>query len=140
MQKLTVTVKKEVEVKRLRVDAGVRYWNSFIINGIEAQDDGEGVPCKDGDRWKPIIDLNSGHILNWEVGITAEVYAKVCDDGNYYLIDENNEIVAKIEQDYVPKILCPKENGYGDYIIMDINKYGFISDFKPILKDFENIK
>jgi hypothetical protein len=32
--------------------------------------------------------------------------------------------------------MCPKENGYGDYVIMDIDKDGKILNWKPNLEDF----
>ena len=137
---MKVTVKKEVEidVKTLHVNAGVRYWNDTDVNGVEDTEDGANIPCKVGDIWKPIIDLETGKIINWEIGKTASVHYKVCDNGRYYLKDADDEIILSIEDNYVPSILCPKENGYGDYIIMDIDENGVISNFLPFsLKDFE---
>ncbi|RLI50065.1 hypothetical protein DRO61_04330 [Candidatus Bathyarchaeota archaeon] len=118
----------------LIVNAGVRYWEDGTINGKE-DEDGSITPCKELDRWKPIIDIDRGEILNWTLGVKAEIHYKVCDDGIYILQDSDSNDIKTIE-DYVPSILCPKDNGYGDYIIMDIDEAGFIKDWKGDLTDF----
>jgi hypothetical protein len=46
--KVTITVKKEVEVKTLHVEANVRYWEDTEINGEPDTEDGNNVPCKKG--------------------------------------------------------------------------------------------
>lgn len=134
--KIELTVKKEFEVEFLQVSAGVRYWDDGTING-ECREDGFDTPCKDGDRWKPIIKLETGEIVNWDKGNKAEMHYKICDDGLYTLIDDKGEVVKTIDG-YVPSLMCPKENGYGDYIIMDIDEDGMIQDWKCDLSDFDN--
>lgn len=37
---------------------------------------------------------------------------------------------------YVRNMLSPKENGYGDYIIMDVDANGQIADWKVDFSDF----
>ena len=133
--KATIKVKKEVEIKTLEVKAGVRYWGTAEVNGVD-DEMGDLIPCRDDDYWCPIIDIETGIITNWIQGTTAEIHYKVCDDGSYYLKDENNETVLSIEENYVPNILCPKENGYGDYIIMDIDESGQIQDWKINIDGF----
>ncbi len=119
----------------LHVKAGVRYWEDATINNVEDTEDGSLIPCKEGDLWCPIIDVDSGKILNWRIGTTARIHYKVCDNGCYTLMD-NDLVIAMIEDDYVPKCMCPKENGYGDYIIMDINADGVISNWNADFADF----
>lgn len=136
--KITVTTKKEVEVKTLQVEANVRYWEDSEWNGKEDTEDGTLALCKNGDVWKPIIDLETGTIKNWKQGTTASIHYKIADEGSYYLLDENNDVVKSIENDYVPSILSPKENGYGDYIIMDIDENGKIENWKTDLESFED--
>jgi hypothetical protein len=136
---ITVKVKKEVEVTYLYVDAGPRFWCDITLNGERNDDDdwdGEGIPCKNGDRWQPIIYLKTGQIINWKEGNVASTHFKVCDDGMYYLKDEDNNIVAE-KEGYVPDILDPYNDGYGDYIILDIDENGFINKFKCDFKGFE---
>jgi hypothetical protein len=125
----------EKEIKYLKVFAQVRYWEDATINGENALEDGSNTPCKDGDIWKPIIDLDNGKIINWNQGVTAEIHYKICDAGVYILEDENNNKIKEIDG-YVPKIMCPKENGYGDYIIMDIDENGIIKNWKCKFDEF----
>ena len=118
--------------KYLEVDAGAGCWEDTELNG--KQDDNGTISCREGDRWCPIIELATGKIINWNIGDTASVHYKVCDDGKYYLLDENKQRILKEKHSYVPDILSPKEEGYGDYIIMDIAEDGIIKDFKNVLK------
>ena len=39
---------------------------------------------------------------------------------------------------YVPKMMSPKEEGYGDYVIMDVDCDGKIDNWKVDFSDFEN--
>ncbi len=134
--KTTIKVKKEVEIKTLVVKAGVRYWEDTEVNGV-SDENGDLIPCREGDLWCPIIDIDTGKITNWKQGVSAEVHYKVVDNGSYYLHDEKGESVLSIVYDYVPSILCPKEPGYGDYIIMDIDENGQIKNWKPNIEDFQ---
>ena len=49
-----------------------------------------------------------------------EIFAKVCDTGKYYLLDENMNVIFKSENDYVPALMnyYNREEGYGDYIYL----------------------
>lgn len=134
--KVTVKIEKEVEIKTLEAKAGVRYWEDSTVNGVDDNYNGDLIPCRVGDYWCPVIDIDSGVILNWSKGVKAEVHYKVCDDGSYYLKDVDGNVALSIENDYVPSILCPKENGFGDYIIMDVDEDGKIENWKADIKDF----
>ena len=135
-----VKIKKEVELKTLRVTAGVRYWEDAKINGEEFDEDydGELIPCKNGDSWCPVIDIDTGRIANWTQGVTADIHFTVCDAGVYEVIDQYGTIVHT-KDGYVPSVMCPKEEGYGDYIIMDVDENGIIQNWKPedILEMFD---
>ena len=133
--KVKVKIEKEFEAKRLHVFAGVRYWDDGTVNGID-DEDGK-IPCRNGDNWEPVIDVDSGKITNWTQGVTASVHYKVCDDGSYFLKTDEGEDIASIKDDYVPKCMYPKENSYGDYIIMDIDENGFIKDWKFSMSGFK---
>lgn len=124
------------EVKYLSADCGVRYWENAEVNG-ETDHNGDKIPFRVGDVWKLIIELETGQILNWPKGIEATINYKVCDAGIYRLLNENFETV--VEQDgYVPSMLCPKCEGYGDYIIMDIDRDGFIQGWNPDFSYFDD--
>ena len=132
--KAIIKVEKEVEIKTLQVSAGVRYWEDATVNGVE-DENGDLIPCRNGDNWEPKININKGVIVNWKKGIKAEVHYKVCDAGVYELKDEEGETVIK-KEGYVPKIMCPEGNGYGDYIIMNIDENGQIGNWQPDIDDF----
>lgn len=136
--KVTIKVKKEVEAKYLQVKTGVRYWENATVNGIE-DTDGNLIPCRDNDYWCPKINIDTGIIENWKKGTIADIHYKICDDGNYKLLDENNNIIID-RNSYVPNCLCPKENGYGDYIIMDVSEEGKIQNWKFDFKEFKKDK
>lgn len=135
---MKLTIKKEIEVepKFLLVKAGVRYWEDTKVNGIDDFEDGTLIPCKEGDVWCPIIDIEIGQIINWTQGVEADVHYKVCDAGEYILCDHKMNTLL-IKDGYVPKIMCPKENGFGDYIIMDIDESGMIADWKVTFDGFQ---
>jgi hypothetical protein len=136
--KTTVKIEKEVELKTLIVHASVRYWEDATVNGTEDTQNGDNIPCKVGDSWKPIIDIDSGIITNWKQGITAGIHYKVCDECGWDLLDEKGEIILQSEDGYVPSTLSPARNGYGDYIIMSINENGKIEDWEFDINDFNN--
>lgn len=121
------------EITTLKVKAGVRYWEDATVNGKE-DTEGELIPCRDGDYWCPVIDIDRGIITNWQQGVEADIHYKVCDDGTYELIDKDGDSVLT-KEGYVPDILCPEEDGYGDYIIMQVNKDGSINSWKADLTD-----
>lgn len=125
--KVKVKIKREIEVTTLLVDAGVRYWEDGTVNEVE-DTYGVLIPCRDGDRWKPIIDIESGIITNWTKGVKAEVHYEIGDDGIYHLANSNGEIMLT-KDGYVPDILDSHGESYGDYIILNIDENGKIEDW-----------
>ena len=117
-------------VKYLLVEAEVRYWEDTRVNGEYDTKEGDNIPCKENLFWKPIIELDSGKIINWIKGKTAHIHYKVADQGTYFLLDEEKKEIYKYKDCYVPDILCPEEDGYGDYIIFTVDKEGFIKNWK----------
>lgn len=131
---IEITETKKATVAFLKVEAGVRYWEDGEVNGA-SDDDGDLIPCRNGDFWEPVIDLTAGTIEGWPEGTTADVHYKVCDKGRYTLLDAERREV-KIRDGYVPKVMSPGGNGYGDYIIMTIDGAGRIKDWRADLSDF----
>lgn len=127
--KVTINKHTDYEAVKMEVFAAVRYWEDSEINGIEDTEDGDNIPCKNGENWCPVINIDTGVIENWEKGKAANIHYKVVDECSFGILDDKGEVIFKQENDYVPSILCPKENGYGDYIIMDISEYGVIQDW-----------
>ena len=123
-----------LNAKYLLVDAEPRYWEDTEVNN-EVDENGSLVPCREKDKWQPLIDLSQGQILNWEQGKIAKIHYKVCDKGEYFLLNENKDKVAKYYSFYVPDILSPKRDGFGDYIILNVDEDGFIDEFKNEIID-----
>ena len=132
--KVELKVKQTFEISHLQVDAGVRYWEDATVNGVE-DSVGDLIPCRDGDRWKPLINIDTGEILDWDSGTEAEIHYKVCDDGLYTLIDDKGNPLAEVDG-YVPNIMCPTAGNDGDYIIMHINGDGKIKNWNNDISDF----
>jgi len=133
---IEIKVPTEVEITILEIKAQIRSWENAIVNGIE-DTNGDLIPCRYGDSWQPKIDIDNGIIVDWEQGKTAKIHYKVCDSGTYTLLDEGGNIVQAYDGP-VRNIACPEENGYGDYIIMNINENGQILNWPetPDVSDF----
>ena len=145
---MQVKVKREVvmDATTILVNAYVRYWDDGRINGERDDEKCPTMPCvvkSDRDyRWMPIIDIETGQIRNWREGMTAEIYYKVCDEFECRIIDEKGgeRCLIKDYEGYVPEFMRPKDRGYGDYIIMDIDENGYIQDWdkEEVLNFIEN--
>ena len=114
----------------LEVEAGVRYWEDATVNGVE-DSQGDLIPMKEGELWKPRINLKTGQIEGWPDGVAADVHYKVCDAGKYWLTDENRNRLKQWNGYYVPDdFLCVGDTGYGDYIILKIGTTGKIEGWR----------
>ncbi len=134
--KVNLKIAQNYDVKYLKCRIGARYWEDSFVNGDE-DTEGKLIPLRDGDDWCPVVDVESGIILDWPVGTTAEIHYKSVDDNDFALLDQNKKEITSIEG-YVIKMMSPKENGYGDYVIMDIDENGKIQNWKPSFGDFIN--
>lgn len=121
----------------LEVSAKVRYWEDSEVNGVEDAN-GELMPHRAGDLWVPKIDLDFGQIIDWP-GVIASIHYKVCDAGEYWLLDENMRRIAKYKGRYVPNsFLCHGDNGFGDYIIFDVDAEGLIKNYRKPFIEFSH--
>lgn len=131
--KVRAKVTKEFDVAVIRVRAEVRYWEDATVNGTE-DTEGTLIPLRQESCWEPAIELESGRVLDWPEGTTADVHYKVCDAGEYELLDADGNVVAK-KNGYVPDMLSVGDSGYGDYIIMKIGPDGMIEGWSPPVID-----
>lgn len=123
-------MKSTINATHIKVSAGVRYWEDATINGSE-DTFGTLTPLRKGNRWCPVIRLSDGAVTNWPQGTTADIRFMVCDDGQYWLLDDKLNIVAKWTGFYVPNaFLCQGDRVYGDYIIMEIGADGRIRNWQ----------
>lgn len=130
----TIKVNKSVDLKYLSFTVGPRYWEDATVNGVE-DTDGDLIPFRDGDDWNVSIDIDKGIIMKWPQGTTAEIHYKVCDDGTYFLKEED-ETIRLIKEDYVPNIM-PGEH-FGDYIILNVDETGKITNWVPVTQEMIN--
>jgi hypothetical protein len=101
----------------------------FEIEGKEPSEVMNFISGFDRDEEKVIwdIDVIEGKVLNWN-GEKVHLFDKICDGGTYELIYDG-EVVDSVENDCVPDFLCIGDDGYGDYIGLDINPDGTIKDW-----------
>lgn len=141
--KKTILTPQEIEITFAVCQIFARYWEDSEVNGEEDDATKPKMPCienvehyymKNRLAWCPIIDLDKGQIVNWTKGTTASIHYKSCD-GNVVELQDPNRNTIKDYNGYVPNFLCPKEDGWGDYVIMDIDENGFIKNFNNNLDD-----
>ena len=115
--------KRVDDVKMILLEA----WCPFEDFGSNVYDN-EGHMVLHGyrdDTWTVAIDKEAGRIIDWPVGMKANVYFKVRDECALKFLGKDSEAIA-IYEGYVPDFLSPLEDGFGDYINLDINEYGLI--------------
>jgi hypothetical protein len=119
--KITIQKPVEVEVDAIRCVLPVRW-------GTEDMPD--DYPHRTGNVWDVTIDLATGQIRDWPDGSEPlELEMKVCDSGRYYLMN-GDEVVASIEEDYVPNCVIP--GAWNDYVELDITASGHIANWKNV--------
>lgn len=152
--KVQLKITKDFDITHINVSAEPRYWNDSKVNGeydidLMETDGTPLMPCavklyeepkthikSDNWRWQPLINVETGQIENWTKGTIASLHYKVCDCFVCDFLDEDGDAVKSYDG-YVPDFMCPKESGYGDYIIMDIDENGFIQWWnKSLVKSF----
>lgn len=161
--KITRAINTEQDIRYLRATMGVRYWvdcdysddngktwhGDFDDTGEESERIMKLTPCvvrkdigyDESDYLELLIDLNEGKVLNWPDGFCLKTNYKVCDDGEYVFLDENmNEVVnitKEYKQYYVPDFLSLEDDGYGDYVYLNINGDGTIDNADIMRKRIE---
>lgn len=110
---IDIPTTKQTNVKYVKLSIPIRY---------EDEDMPYDFPLRRNDIWEATIDLEARQIENWPQGKSGSFNVKVCDEGSYYLLDENKAVVAEIVEYYVPNSIIPGK--YGDYIDMEIDETG----------------
>lgn len=109
---------ENIKLTHLWIQAHVRFGN---------EDMPYDFPFRHKDSWTPVIELDTGRIVDWPQGKTSKVFLKVCDEGRYHLMDDGMiiETISGYVPDFVP-------NQYGDYIDFIINADGVISNWDTV--------
>jgi hypothetical protein len=118
----------EIDVKFVRIVVPVKY---------DTEDMPQDFPYRKGDMWDVIVDFETGVIEQWP-GVAHDLHMKVTDGGSYYLLGKDREVIAKLEEEYVPHGVVP--GSYGDYIEMSIAADGTIKEWpkRPNVSRFFN--
>ena len=126
--KNTINKPTEVEITHVKISVHVRYDEEQIPKNF---------PLRRGDIWEALVNIDTGVISGWPQGKPAEMHLKVCDGGTYTLLSPSGEVLAAIENDYVPNALIPGE--YGNYIHLIIDATGKITNWpgKPDVSEFD---
>jgi len=115
---LIINESKAVGIKYLKMSVAVRYDEEDMPNDF---------PFRNGNLWNVLIDIDEHRIIEWPKGVSHELFMKICDEGCYYLMDSDRNIIKSKEQEYVPNNLLPGE--YGDYLDFVIDESGYITNW-----------
>ena len=151
--KVIVNRPVEIDVKHLFVKARVRYPEDSTLRNLPEydwiEDDANQpkMPCMgyiecnritSSWHWCPVIELETGRIINWTQGVCASISYKVCDEFECYITDSDDQIVVKYEG-YVPSFMAIDDEGYGDYVYLTINEDGYIENWSFDEYDFKKL-
>ena len=137
---------------KVKVQAGVRYWvdckysTDNGVTWIDQDDTDENdllvrkvIPCvefldeEQNWYWCLVIDFETGKIENWKKDFCINTFFKVCDDGRYQIIGDNDNVLWDSDIDsrssYVPAFLEIDSSNFGDNIYITINGDGTIKDW-----------
>lgn len=155
---MKVTIRKPTtyNIRYLKIDAFVRHWvdcdfstdngENWFMDFEDTMEEhnriGKIIPGSDGERWKITIDLWNGKVMDWPAGFCLRTHFKVCDEGIYTFLDVNEKEVINItdeyDQYYVPDFLSIEDEGYGDYILINIDGDGEIEHFDRMIAQIED--
>lgn len=140
------------EPTKIKIQAGVRYWvdceysTDNGVTWIQPDDTDEDdltvrelLPCVEyfekerGWYWCLNIDYDTGRIENWKNGFVVRAFFKVCDDGRYQIIGDNDNVLwdsDNANRPYVPEFLEINSSNCGDNIYITIDGNGIIKDWQ----------
>jgi hypothetical protein len=126
------------KAKFLRIDIPLRYDDEDMPFDFPLRTKSEN--SQDYDSWVAVIDLQTGEIQDFPKDVSLDFFTKVCDEGLYFLLDGNKQLIAKAGGDYVPNRAIPPIDGYGDYIHLKI-EYGVVVNLytNPDFSQFEEV-
>ena len=116
--KVTVYKPVELEIHTVRIE-------------VELHDDlSESLPkhlFNDDGELDLLIEVDTGKVVSWQGSEPVNIHDKVWDHGVYTLFGSDGLEVVKIDNYYVPNKLIPGD--YGDYINLEINSDGFVTNW-----------
>lgn len=79
------------EITYLKVTAPVRYPEDNVLNG--SSDGAQEMPLLCHGVWDALIRVKDGVVFGWPQGTSARLNIKVVDEGSYYLLDAEQNMV-----------------------------------------------
>lgn len=116
--KVTVYKPVELEIHTVRIEVKLHDDVSESLPKHLFNDDGE---------LDLLIEVDTGKVVSWQGSEPVNIHDKVCDNGVYTLFGSDGLEVVKIDNYYVPNKLIPGD--YGDYINLEINSDGFVTNW-----------
>lgn len=112
-----MVVDRELDIAFVNIAVPVRY---------DEEDMPSDYPFRKNEFWRVLVDADTGQIQGWPKDYTKplDLEMKVTDCGSYSLWDREENLLASIDQDYVPHGVVP--GSYGDYIKLNIDGSGRI--------------
>jgi hypothetical protein len=84
------------------------------------------------------IDIDTGKVTNWPKNCPTDFHdIKIVDTGNYWLVDDNADLVIGYTG-YVPS--CLGGSGYGDYLEFEIDGNSHIVDWSFGQEDYDEFE
>lgn len=84
------------------------------------------------------IDIDTGEVTNWPKNCPTDFHdIKIVDTGNYWLIDDNADMIVSYNG-YVPT--CLGEGGWGDYLEFEIDENSHIIDWSFDQEDYDEFE
>jgi hypothetical protein len=84
------------------------------------------------------IDIDTGEVTNWPKNCPTDFHdIKIVDTGNYWLVDDNADLVIGYTG-YVPS--CLGGSGYGDYLEFEIDGNSHIVDWSFGQEDYDEFE
>lgn len=122
--KIKVMKEIEVEIEKVVIEFSPRYLDEKESAFHKSKD----TPMFDGKQVSIAFNPETGGIFGWPHNKPVSIYEKICDEGTYILLDEDDNEVAAIRENYVPSVV---PNEFGDYIVLEIDDGGTITNFIP---------
>jgi hypothetical protein len=111
----------------LEVKTKIRRWEDTTVNGVQ-DETGALIPFRRLDYWCPVIRLSDGLVLEWPVGMTANILYK-CDESEYWLLNSERKRIAQCNLYRGVDLTCI------GYMIFNIGANGTIKNYrKPEIK------
>lgn len=116
------------------------YWDGEVECNFEDQNSKK--PFTDGNNFVNIIvDVKNRKVMDWDMRYgNWSVHAKPVDEGEYDFLNKDFKLICR-QKGYVPNEFIPPQDGYGDYIAINVDTEGCLtnwfsaSDFRNFVTD-----